>query len=361
MKSNDYSTCPKIVSGEEMSHLRIPRERIFDLVPHAMFGLLDDLIPGSELANNFLIEFEKFQNPDYGVWVYYPGKEHLVRFAPPFWHRLSLVVRNSTLLMDPEMKTDWLGVRAKLENAVVAVAGCSVGNNVAHAVAFDLRPLKMKIADHKDYHLNNANRVRLTYGDFGRNKAIVTAEQIHSVDPFMDIDVFSEGIHQGNVNDFVDGSSIIIEETDDPEAKIFIRERARKAGIPVVMVSDLGSAVQLDIRRFDFDNKLPLAACGVLDDELYGKRDTWRSDLADRNKFYEFAFCLIGKNYIHVPEFKRIVFKEAEPVFAGVPQLGSTAMAAGGIAGEAVARLLLGHQLPERMFIQKHSGKIFIQ
>jgi|SRR3989344_210364 len=374
-----YETCPQILAIEEVRDLigRIGRNRIIDLVPATIYGLLDDLVPGSELSNKFSSEFERFsliqtesdseENLSYGNWVYFPRDDKLVRFAEKYWHRIALLVRNSTLIADPEMKMSWFQIRERFDNAVIAVAGCSLGNNVAHAVARDLRPLKMKVADHKDYQLTNANRVHLTYDDLNRNKAIVTAEQLNSLDPFMDVSVFSEGVHEGNIDLFVNGdggsessATVILEETDDPDMKIFIRENARKSGIPVVMVSDVGSAAQVDIRRFDLDRSASLAPL-VSDADLYQKRDEWRRDLANRKKFYEFAFSLIGNHYNLSPEFRQIVLKENLPMFGGVPQLGSTAMMAGGIAGEVTARLLLGFKLPERMFMIKYNGQVVIE
>lgn len=361
----EYEGCPRILKSDDIV------ESTFELVAPTVYGLLDDLIPGSELSDRFLAEWEKFQSegPKYGVPVYYPRKKHLVKFAPPEWHRLALLVRNSTLLRDPEMKMSWQKVRELFEKAVVAITGCSVGNNAAHAVARDIRPLHLKIADQKEYHLTNANRTPLNYEDFGRNKALVTAEQIHSVDPFMKISVFSEGVHPGNFKEFIGGNperleppaNAIIEEADDPDIKILIREEARRQRVPIIMVTDLGSAVQLDIRRFDVDGTLPLASCAISDEELYSARDHWRADLADRQKFYDFLFAMVGRNHVFVPEFKQIILKEGPILFAGVPQLGSTAMMAGGIAAEAAARLILGFKLPERMFINKHTGKTIIE
>lgn len=355
----------------------VPRRNFFDLVPPTIYGLLDDLIPGSSLMEAFLEEMRKFESASkkhaqeftYGILVYYPRKQHLVRFAPPFWHRLALLVRNSTLFQDADMKMAWEEVRTVFEKAIVAVAGCSVGNNIVHALAGDLRSLHMKVADQKEYHIPNANRVHLTYEDFGRNKAIVTAEQIHAIDPFMDISVYREGLHPANIGDFIGGSkerfdppsSVIVEEMDDPDMKILVREEARRAGVPVVMVTDLGSLVQLDIRRFDKEKSLPLAACGVSDEELYAARDLWRKDLADRDRFWDFAFTFIGHHYEKSPEFRSIVKKTTPILFGGLPQLGSTAMVAAGIASEAVARLLLGFQMPERISIQKHTGETIIE
>jgi len=350
--------------------LEVNSENVFDLAQPTITGLFDDLVPGSKLMEEFMTEWEKFQASEssYGTWVFYRKKNHLVRFVPFFWHRLALLLRNSTLYRDPEMKMEWQKIRELFEKQVIAVAGCSIGNNAAHAIAGDIRPLHMKVADYKDYEMHNANRVRLTYADFHRNKALVTAEQINAVDPFMKVSVFSEGVHETNVSDFIAGNksrseppvSFVVEETDDPDIKILIRQEARRRGVPVIMVTDMGSAVQLDIRRFDIDNKLPLAACAVSDEELFSKRDRWQADLADRNKFFEFAFTLIGHNHLLVPEFKKIILKEEEILFGGIPQLGSTAMMAGGMAAEAIARITLGFKMPERMFINKHTGEVLI-
>ena len=122
------------------------KENVLDLVPPTILGLLEDLVPGSELSNKFIAEFEKFSNIEemsisYGTWVYFPNTQKLVRFMEPYWHRLALLARNSTLILDPEMKMRWHQVREIFDKSVIAVAGCSLGNNIAHAIAWDLRPL----------------------------------------------------------------------------------------------------------------------------------------------------------------------------------------------------------------------------
>ncbi len=332
----------------------------FDLVMPTMLGLLEDLVPGTEIMNEFLVEFEKCTDPSYGDFFVYPSKAKTVRFAPRRWHQLALFVRNALLIRDPAMILSWHEIRAIFDRAVVAVTGCSVGNNAAHAIVRDIRPGQIKIADPKDYHLTNANRVHLTFEDFGRNKALVTAEQIHAVDPYIRVSPYSEGAHQGNLDDFLEGVTLLVEECDDIDTKITIREKARVLGIPVLMVTDLGSAAQLDVRRFDLDRSLPIAACGVSDEEIYSIQERCRKD-PNRENFYDFVFAIVGKNHIYTPEFKVLAFKEEPPVFGGVPQLGSTAMMAGGMVAEAAARLMLGFDLPERMFINKFTGKVIFE
>ncbi len=382
----DYASRPQCIRSDHLRRLRkdwvqintdivIHRRLVFDLVAPAAYGLLDDLIPGSELCEKFLEIFPKLPiaedilenieiENDQATWFYYPRKRHLVRFMSEDWHRLTLLVRNSTLLQEPARKLSWSEHRKIFNDWVIAVAGCSVGSSIAHAIARDLRPKRIKIADAKDFYLHNANRVQLTYEDFGRNKATVIAEQINSVDPFLKVSVYEEGIHHGNIEDFISGNperdepvaDLIIEETDDPDMKMKIREEARRARAPLLMVTDLGSAVQIDLRRFDRGHNLSLAPL-ISDESLYEKRAIWERDKADRKKFFDFAHALIGNHYKHLPELREIIDQEKPPMFAGVPQLGSTAMAAGGIAAEIAARALLGYSLPERMLINKFTAE----
>ena len=340
----------------------IPEKNIFDLVTPTYFSLLENLVPGSDLMDKFLRERTKIER---GVWVYYPKNNDLVKFAPEYWHRTALVMRNSTLLRDQQMKLSWLEIRKKFESTVISIAGCSVGSNIAYAIAGDIRPKHMKIADYKQYNISNANRARIHYSEFGENKARVVAENIHSNDPFMGISVFDEGINKNNVHDFIMGnkrakdppSDVIIEEVDDPDVKILIREIARENRIPVIMGTDIGSVAQIDLSVFHKNENLPLTTCGMSDMDLYQKRDLWKADLASRDKFLDFAFALVGKNYEMSPEFANIVNKSEPDLFAGTPQLGSTAMIVGGLVAEITARLILGFALPERMIFNKITGE----
>lgn len=360
MNRSFYLGLPQFITYDESTRLNIGAENKFDLVPHTLYGLLDDLIPGSDFCNNLLVEFDKLSDESYGEFVFYGRKNHLVRFAPRLWHKLALVVRNSTLILDPNLQMSWGEVRSIFDNAVISVAGCSVGNSAIHSIVSDIRPNKIKIADSKDYHITNANRVRLTYEDFGRTKSLVTAEQIHALDPFMQIEVFTDGIHSQNIDDFVRGSSVIIEETDDLRMKIAIREKAREFGVPILMVTDIGSAVQLDVRRFDIKKELPLASCTQSDKDLYDALLRCEKD-PNRKNFFDFVSAIIGGNDVYLPEYRQIIRREVEPLFAGVPQLGSTVAVAGGIVAETAARLLLGYKLPERLFVHKYIGKSFTE
>lgn len=340
----------------------------FDLLFPTMQGLSDDLVQGSPLGDRFRAEWEPYEEGEadamgnYGALFYYPRRGHIVRTAPRFWHRLALVVRNSTLVLDPAMTMSWEEARAAFDAAVPAIAGGSLGNGAAFAVVSVMRPQHVKIADLDVFNLSNANRVRIGYEDLGRNKAVVTAEQLHAIDPFLGISVY-EGVYPGNVEDFVNGNpeigeppaTMVIEETDNPDTKVFIRMKARAGGVPVIMGSDIGSGAQRDVQRYDLDPRAALALGGVSDEDLLAAQEACKTN-ASLDRFFAFAFAILGDSYKGMPEFNAIVEDSLRggmsSMFGGsAPQLGSTAMAAAALVAEAAARLVLGCALEERMFL----------
>jgi hypothetical protein len=332
-----------------------------DLVLPTLYGLNEKIIPGSELGNEFKKLWDNvsqdINNPSIGTYVYYPLRKTLVRYLDPHWHQMALLVSNSVLYNNPEGNLSWQEVRDVFSKTVVAVAGCSVGKKIIDNTIANLRPEAVKFADPKDAHVANAPRAGWTYEDIGRNKAISQANHItYALDPFIKISAYSDGLTAENTNDFLLGNTdidepkatVIVEETDDLDMKIKIRENARKAGIPVVMIGDLGSAVLREIRRFDLDPQLPLAV-GISDEELFAKKDAIYANPGNLEVFYDFVYAMHGKLGFR-DEFENISRKKVPLQFGGVPQLTSTVSAGAGIMAETIARMQLGWEQHERIF-----------
>ncbi len=381
--------------GEET--LTIPVNHQYDLTQAAIFGLNERLTlaatspvleSGKTLREEFNSEWEAYSQAlteldghlfNYGYYAFYPHKGDLVRFCPPFWHHVAAVASSSKLLADPTGRLSWREIRTIFEQTVIGVAGCSVGSSVVHAAVLDLRPAQLKIADKSAYKLENINRVRLSYDEMVknqaeraslfdlalRNKAEVVAEQLYAIDPFLKVYVYNNGIQPDTVNDFFAGTDseppidIIVEEVDDPRTKLMLREEARRRGVPLVMVTDIGSAVQLDILRYDKDKQLPLSY-GVTDAELYAKMEAVYIEAGNRRVFFEFVDALIGPEY-RQRELAAIIEEKCEiPTSTIIPQLGSTVGMAGAIAAEAIARLRLGYDYPPRAIINKHDFSVTV-
>lgn len=358
-------------------------EHFFDLLGPTMHGLYDRLTRGTfsprlpygktlrEFFDGAYVEFllaEKKKTPAAcGTFAWYKNEQDLVHYASAFWHRVNLVASGGSLYRDPERKLSWHQVRERLSSLVVGVAGCSVGSSVIHAIVSDLRPRTIKIADRSRYKMENTNRVRITYRELPdaadqtllAKKAPTVARQLYALDPYINVFTYDEGIDAQTVSSFFDGDGIeppidmVVDEVDDPAIKILLREEARKRKIPLIMVTDVGSTVQLDVCRFDLDPTLTLTH-GTKDSDLYVARDLFETNKNDRSAFFAFVDALIGTAY-HQGELGEILSGNAErPSETLFAQLGSTVMVAGGIAAETVARLRLGYQLEPRTFFNKH-------
>jgi hypothetical protein len=224
--------------------------------------------------------------------------------------------------------------------------------------------------------MENINRVRLGYWEIVesnekrktpgdsllKNKASVTAAQIYAIDPFVNIYSYDQGVNESNIKNFLAGSAkepkadFLIEEVDDPRVKILLRQEAKKYRIPLLMVTDTGSCVQLDILRFDQNPKQSLTF-GTSDKELIKSMLAVYDNAGNRKVFFNFVDKLIGKDY-RQDELKKIIEQKTEiPTSTIIPQLGSTIAAAGGIMAEAIARIRLGFNYPSRVIFNKHTFK----
>jgi molybdopterin/thiamine biosynthesis adenylyltransferase len=360
--------------------LVVEPERQFDLLEATIEGLDTALVRaelGSNLRNEFDREMEVYADSlesdggiSYGTWVYYPEVRELVHFAPKKWHRLALVASNSSLYLDGERKLDWEEIRDKFDSAVPAVVGLSVGSNIGKAIIADIRPDNILISDPNLFKVTNANRVLgLTYkdlvlakselpkalerGSFLQTKVDVFFRNVASLDPYINIHTYPR-VDRGNVQAFLaEGkgkpkATTIIDVCDSPEVKVELAEEARRQRIPLVRATDAGSTVRIDTIRYDKNPNAPLAF-GVTDDEIYS---LMRKADSSRANFYEFASALIGKDcFERDDEFAAISRGEIKKHFTSIPQLGSTAMIAGGMVAGLVARMILGYKFPERYVI----------
>lgn len=358
-KYRNFENKAVAISSEKVSHYISKGAALVDISTHSLFGLNERLKPDSKLMSEFQILWNQVNSGSNSpfCYFYFPETNTVVKYLEKKWHKIALLVSNSLLLRDPESKLSWEEIRDKHENLVIAVAGCSVGKVIAKQIIATLRPNQIKIADPKTAHVANAPRAGWTNDDIGKNKAVQTAIQIQKdLDPFIDISVYEEGINSQNIDDFIVGNTelnepkpnILIEETDDLDAKIEIRKKCRENGVCVIMVSDLGSSVQIDIRRFDLDRKQSLAV-GISDETLFEKQKLAHENPGNLDIFYDFAFSMLGRWGLR-DEFEEIINKKAKVQFGGVPQLPSTIAASAGWVTDIIGRIALGQKYHERMF-----------
>ena len=138
----------------------------------------------------------------------------------------------------------------------MGVVGLSAGHSAATTIALEGICGELRLADFDDVELSNLNRLPATVLDCGVNKAVVAARRIAEIDPYLPVRIVPEGLHAGNVEEFVAGLDVLVEECDDIAMKALVREVARHHGVPVVMdTSDRGL---LDVERFDQEPERPI-------------------------------------------------------------------------------------------------------
>lgn len=307
--------------------------------------------------------------PDYGSYVLDHHAECLYLIAPERWHRLALVTSNSKLSTDPAGQLSWQQIRAKLEGAVIGFAGLSVGGNLLEGWLREARPKQVKIADPDWLELTNFNRCeRASLRHFVASRAarfeprnpyevqrIAKAEYIayehNLVDPYLEFFVYQEPLSAKNARQFLLGNGadeppidILVEEIDDLDMKVELRELAREHRIDVLMVTDFGHRTQLLWNPFRDSANATLGAGGN-DERL--REALARTRDGERGRLFGFVDELCRFSFDGDP-FENYVKGQGEQPTASLPQSGSTTLLAGGLGGKELVFRTLGHRRAEK-------------
>lgn len=280
-----------------------------------------------------------------GIWVYYPWKYSLVHLLSPKEYNNLRMSRNYNLILPEEQK--------KLSGITIGVVGLNVGNPGAVCLALESAGSFFKLAELDELSVSNLNRFRAGVSELGLNKGILTARQIVEIDPFVKVEVLDKGVNEKNIDDFLlqPKIDVLIEEMDNLKLKIYIREKAKKFGIPVLMVTGNGENIIADVERYDLDKNLPILN-GLLPIEISAKIS--KGNLVGQEKV-DLARSFIGENILS----SRLVesFAEVGKKLAGIPQLSEASFLRGAILTHLVRRLVVGGDLKSGRYHLK-PGKI---
>jgi hypothetical protein len=265
---------------------------------------------------------------DHGRWIYYPWSGRLVHLLPANEFRELRSNRNRDKITREEQR--------RLRQSTIGVVGLSVGQASALTLALEGIGGAFRLADFDTLALSNLNRLRAGTHDLGVNKAVLAARQMFEIDPYLEIDIFPDGLSDENLPRFMgegdDRIDVLVEECDDFFVKVLARDHARRRGIPVVM--DTNDRGLLDIERFDLEPARPLfhGLAGDLDPErLRG--------LSMKEKL-PYVMRIIDERSISprlassMPQIKRTI--------CTWPQLASGVALGGALVADAVRRILLG-------------------
>ncbi|MFW6066847.1 MAG: Rv1355c family protein [Myxococcota bacterium] len=264
---------------------------------------------------------------EYGVWVWYPWSRRLVHLLPEEEFRELRTSRNRNKITFEEQE--------RLRSLKLGIAGLSVGQATAVTLALEEIGGEFRLADFDALELSNMNRLRTGVHNLGVPKAALTAREIFEINPFARVRLFSDGVTDDNIADFLSGGGnldLLFEECDGLEMKIRLRERARELGIPVLMeTSDRG---MLDVERFDREPERPI---------LHGLVGGLRADQLVGLTTYEkvpIVLQIIGDRTMSGRMAASLV--DVETTLKTWPQLASAVALGGALNTDAARRIALG-------------------
>lgn len=274
----------------------------------------------------------------YGNWIHFPWSGRLVHLLPAAEHREVRTDRNRYKISADE--------QARLAGATIGVIGLSVGQAAALTLALEGIGGRLRLADFDTLSLSNLNRLRAGVHELGLKKAVLAAREIAELDPYLPVELYTDGVSPETLDPFLDGLDLLVEECDDLLVKVMVRERARARRVPVLMdTSDRGL---LDVERFDREPDRPI---------LHGLVGDLRAEdlrgLATKEKV-PYVLRILGEETLSarfastLPEIRETV--------STWPQLASGVALGGALVADTARRILLGeHTTSGRYYVDLES------
>lgn len=287
-------------------------------------------------------KFVRIQAKKGGSWIYLPWSGNLIHMVGHGDFAQLVTNRNKNLITAKEQDI--------LNTAKLGVMGLSVGSGISSALAYSGIGSTIKLADFDTLETCNLNRLRAGVHQIGMAKIDIAAQHIYEANPYLTVQRFYGGVKESNLDDFFNGGSrldIIFDEIDDFKMKIMLRLKAKENKIPVIMFTNLGDNILIDIERYDLDNK-PKLFNGLIGDVPNEILNQDKLSLEDLKKY---AVSLIGPHYI--PTRALASLPEIGKTLVGRPQLYGTVVVDGGIAAYISRNILLGKPIK--------SGRYFVR
>jgi hypothetical protein len=266
-------------------------------------------------------------------WIYYPSENVIVHTVSEETYFRLRTARNRNIITEAEQK--------KYRNLNVGIAGLSVGSAILSAMAISGGPQKIKIADFDVIEVTNLNRIRASLLEIGQNKAHVAARKVWEIDPFAKLTLFDQGINTENIEGFITQEprlDVFVDEMDSINLKIISRMMCRTNRIPVLMATDNGDGIILDVERFDLEPNRPLFH------GLTAERKPEELTGLSYKDWLKLATEIVGPEYL--TEAMQDSLLSLGSTIPSVPQLGTSAAIAGSAISFALRRIAAGAPHP---------------
>ena len=274
---------------------------------------------------------------EYGVWVYYEWNKKLVHLLDEDEFVEVRTNRNRNKITRDE--------QALLRSKKIGIVGLSVGQSIALTIAMERICGELRLADFDIAELSNLNRIRTGVQNLGISKTIIAAREIAEIDPYINVKIFNDGLHAGNMDDFFAGDGkldLFVEVCDGIDIKLDSRFKAKELCIPVVM--DTNDRGMLDIERFDLEKDR-----GIMHGMLDAFIDHNSIVVTDANRQ---GILMSILSFDSLSERMKISMAEIGKTINTWPQLASSVVLGGAITTDIARRILLGeHQQSGRYYV----------
>lgn len=159
--------------------------------------------------------------------------------------------------------------------------------------------------------------------------------------------VYHDTVNAKNIADILENPwpvHAVVDEIDDIEMKVRLRVEARQRRIPVLMATEIGDTIILDVERYDLEPTRALFH-GIVPniDKLI------EEELENHREWMKHAVNIIGPKNMHI-KMQESLLKIGTTIVTH-PQLGSTVMMTGGVLAFAVKSLALGSPLKSGRYV----------
>ncbi|MEO5627428.1 MAG: ThiF family adenylyltransferase [Candidatus Saccharimonadales bacterium] len=282
--------------------------------------------------------YAKKQPWELGTWVHFPWKNQLVHILAQEDFEDLRTIRNRDLITPKEQK--------KLFEFEAVAFGMSVGSAGALALGISGISRRLKLVDGAVISGSNLNRILTGVSSVGKSKALVIARQIYEMNPYSTIANYDK-VDSSNIGEIFETPwpvQIAIDEIDDIEMKINIRIEARKRKIPVIMATELGDTIMLDVERFDQEPNRPL-----FHNLIPGIEKLSEQKLENYREWTKHAVNIIDPQ--NMPLRMQEALLKIGTTIVTHPQLGSTVMMTGGVLAFAAKNIALGNPLKSGRYV----------
>lgn len=326
-----FASKNEVPDGVEIRDIYENSVRELFFVRHPKFKSMTD-----EASKHFSYFRQAFVFDD--AYIYYPSHNICIRTVGEKYFFELRTARNRDLISAQE--------QLEYRNLKVGIIGLSIGSSALNCLVRTGGPKIIKIADPDTLETTNLNRLNANFLDIGSPKIDIATRNIYEVDPFSEVYHYRDGVNQENLEEFILGKprlDCIIDALDNLEIKFRLRLLAKSYRVPVIMATDIGDNVVLDIERYDKEpDYQPFHGA------LYDISISELSAMPYRD-WVRIATRIVDP--LIMPQSILESIKKIGTTIAGVPQLGTTVAIAGSVTATAVRMIACDKELKSGRYI----------